>query len=168
MANDADREAANEFGFEPEFYKIPGLRLIEDVFGGFQRAVLGGKAYGGLGQTPVDDFFQAAEGTADNEENMLGVDGAGGFAAALVEIHHGLDLAGDVVRRASRDFGFFHEFQQIGLHAASADVTAGHVVGGGYFIDLVDINDPVLGAGDITFSKANEVANHIFDVAADV
>src|SRR5258708_26107644 len=153
MANDTERQAANKLRLEAEFYEVPGLGLIQNFLGGFQRAVLGSEAYGGLGQTPADDFFQSAKSAAHNEQNMLGVDGAGGFAAALVEIHHGLDLAGDVVRRASRDLGFFHEFQQIGLHAASADVTAGHVVGGGYFIDLVDINDPVLGAGDITFSK---------------
>src|SRR6266567_1279723 len=168
MANDPDREAANKFWLEAEFYEVPRLGLIQDFFRRFQRAVLGSETDGGLGQTPADDFFQSAESAANNEQNMLGVDGAGGFAAALVEIHHGLDLASDVVRRASRDFGFFHEFQQIGLHAASADVATGHVVGGGYFIDLVDIDDPILGAGHVTFGKANEIANHIFDVSPDV
>src|SRR5882762_7861218 len=109
MANDTNRQAANKFWLEAEFYEVPGLGLIQDFFGSFQRAVLGREADGGLGQTPADDFFQSTESAANNEQNMLGVDGAGGFATALVEIHHGLDLAGDVVRRASRDLGLFHQ-----------------------------------------------------------
>src|SRR5882672_692670 len=164
MANNPNRQAANKFRLKPEFYEVPGLGMIQDFLGRFQRVVLGGEAYGGLRQTPANDFFQPAESAANNEENMLGVDGVGRFAAALVEIHHGLDLAGDVVRRASGDLGLFHQLQEIGLHAASADVPARHVAGGGDFIDLVNIDDPVLSAGHITFGKANQIANHIFDV----
>ena len=47
----------------------------------------------------------------------LRVDGGGGFLAALGEIHHGLNLARDVVGRTGRHFGFLHQLEQVGLHA---------------------------------------------------
>ena len=136
--------------------------------GSFERAVLGAKADRGFAHALLDDLLQAAEGAADDEQDVLGVDGAGRFAAALGEIHHRLDLAGDVAGRAGRHLGFLHELEQVGLHAAPADVAARHTSGGGDLVNLVNVDDAVLGAGDVAIGQAQQVAHHVFDVAAHV
>ncbi len=69
---------------------------------------------------------------------------------------------------ARRDFGFLHQLEQVGLHAAAADVPARGVVGGGDLVDLVDVDDAVLGAGHVAVGQAQQVAHHVFDVAAHI
>ena len=97
MADHTHRQAANKLRLEPELNEIARLPVTQHLFGGVQRTILGPKADRGLAQPPLDDLFQPAEGATDNEQDVLRVDRARRFAAALVEIHHRLDLAGDVI-----------------------------------------------------------------------
>src|SRR6266699_6103099 len=113
MADNADGQSPNEFGLETELDKIARLNVLEDLL----IADLGlggcGKTDAGLAHPFADDLFQSAESAAHHEQNMLRVDNGGLLLAALSEIHHGLELARDVVRRAGRDFRFLHELEQV-------------------------------------------------------
>src|SRR5882672_9237797 len=109
MANHADGEASYEFWLESKIDKILGLGAVQDLLRRFQWALLGGEPYHGFPQPLADNFFQAAKRATDNEKDVLGVDGGRRFAAPLVEVHHGLNLARDVIGRSSWDFGLLHE-----------------------------------------------------------
>src|ERR1035438_3651498 len=97
MANHSHRQAADELRLEPELNEVARLPVAQHVLWGLQWALLGRKADRGLAQPPLDNLFQPAKRTADNEQDVLRVDRARRFPAALGEIHHRLDLARDVI-----------------------------------------------------------------------
>ena len=169
LANDADGQAADEFGIEAELDEIAGLGLFEG--GGLaagQGQAGGAEADGGGAEAALHQFFQAVKGAADDEEDVAGADGGGLVLAVSGEVHHGLDLAADVVGGAGGNLGFFQEFEQVGLDAAAADVAPVHVGGAGDFINFVNVDDAVLGFFDIAVGAAEEFADQVFDVGADV
>ena len=167
MTDDADGKAADEFRFETEVDEVAGLDVFESaVVFAFARA--GIETDGGFAHAPANDFFETVECAADNEEDVFRVDGVAAFFAAHLAFEHGLNLSGEVLLGAGGNFGFLHELEEVCLHAAAADVAGGVAGGTGDFIDFVDINDAVLGALDVTIGAADEFANEIFDIAADV
>src|SRR5579883_2774159 len=97
MANHAHRQASDKFGLEPKLDEIPGLSLAQDCFGLLFGPFLRREADGCVAQSPAHYLFQTLESAADNEQNMTGVDGGRRLAPALREIHHRLDLTGDIV-----------------------------------------------------------------------
>src|ERR1035441_2240615 len=97
MADHPYRQAPDELRLEPELNKVARLPVAQHIFGRLQRSLLGRKADRGLAQPPLDYLFQSAKRAADNEQYEFRVDRARRFPAALVEIHHGLDLARDVI-----------------------------------------------------------------------
>ena len=70
--------------------------------------------------------------------------------------------------RAHRDFGFLHEFQEIGLHSAPADIAPGKLAGRGDLVDFVNVNDAVLGALDIPIRASNQIPHQILDVTSHI
>src|SRR5947208_2588033 len=93
------------------------------VFSSAANSAMRRKADLRLAQPLADDLLQGGESATDDEEDVLGVDDRRLLArTALSQVQHGLELAGDVVRGARRHVGFLHEFEQVRLHAASADV----------------------------------------------
>src|ERR1017187_1027590 len=105
MADHTHRQAANKLRLEPELHEVALWPVAQHLFGGVQRTLLGPKADRGLAQPPLDDLFQPAKCTADDEQYVLRVDRARRFPASLVEIHHRLDLAGNVIRSEERRVG---------------------------------------------------------------
>src|SRR5579859_5683060 len=97
MTHHPHRQPADKLWLEAELDKILGLRVVEDIVNRLRRSFLCGKSDAGLAQTAANDFFQTVKCTADNEEDVLGINRGGRFSAALGEIHHGLNLAGDIV-----------------------------------------------------------------------
>src|SRR5687767_6268312 len=167
MTDDADGEATDEFRFETEVDEIAGLDVFESAVV-FAFASAGAETDGGFAHAAADDFFEAIESAADNEENVFCVDGVAAFFAAHLAFEHGLDLAGEVLLRARGDVGFLHELEEVSLDPASGDVARGVAAGASDFIDFVDVNDAVLGALDVAIGAADEFAHEIFDIAADV
>src|SRR5208282_4936610 len=99
---------------------------------------------------------------------MPGIDRARRFFAALAQVHHGLDLAADVVGRTGGHFGFLHQLEQVGLNAPAADIPAVDVGNGGDFINLINVNNAVLGALGIPIRPAQQLPDKVFNVPADV
>src|ERR1039458_8477608 len=97
MADDAHRQTPDELRLEPELNEVTRLPVAQHIFGLLQRSLLGRKTDRGLAQPPLDYLFQSAKRAADNEQYVLRVDRARRFPSALVEIHHRLDLARDVI-----------------------------------------------------------------------
>src|SRR5215472_12670448 len=97
MAHDPDRQPSDKLRLEAKLYEIGGLGMPENLLGCFQRPLFGSEANRRLPQALTDNFFQTAEGAAYNEQNVLGIDGRRGFAAALREIHHRLNLARKII-----------------------------------------------------------------------
>jgi len=60
-------------------------------------------------------FSRPPKRAAHDEKNVLRVDCGRGFLASLREIHHCLDLAGNIVRRTGRNFCLLHQLQEIRL-----------------------------------------------------
>src|SRR5437868_12892647 len=101
MTDHAHGQAADEFGFETEIHKVAGLDLFEsdlrlDLFS------FGGETDGGFAQAAANDFFEAVERAAHDEEDMFGIDGGGSFSAAHLHFEHRLDLASQIVLGSDR------------------------------------------------------------------
>src|ERR1035437_7264510 len=97
MADHAPRQATDKLRLEPELNEFAPLPQAQHLFARLQRSLLGRKADRGLAQPPLDYLLQPAKRAADNEQDVLRVDRARRFPAALGEIHHRLDLARDVI-----------------------------------------------------------------------
>ncbi len=167
FTDDTDGEAADEFSFEAEVDEVLGGDLLEEG------AVHGGvRGFGreadlrGLGAF-LDDFFEAGEGTADNEEDVAGVDVVFFFFPVL-HVHHGHHLATHVAGVAQGDFGLLHEFEEGGLDAAAGDVAPDHAAFGCEFIDFINVDDAVFGEGDVAIGFLDEFADEVIDISADV
>src|SRR6185369_14204273 len=122
MANHSRWQAPDEFRLETELDEIASLGVEQDFIGAIEGALPGGETNRGFAKAAADDLLQTTESAADNEEDMLRIDGRRCFAPALREIHHGLDLAGNIVGGTRGHFRFLHELQEVGLDAASAHV----------------------------------------------
>jgi len=81
----------------------------------------------------------------------------GFFFASLCEVHHRLDLAGNILGRTRRHLGLFHQFEQVGLHPATAHIAARHAGRSGNLVDFVNVDNAILRARDITVGKAYEL-----------
>ena len=114
----------------------------------------GGETNGSFAQPLLDNLLQSIKRAADDEQNVFRVDAGRRFFPALSHVHHGLNLAADIVGRASRHLRLFHQFEQIGLDAAAADIPARGIGSGGNLVNLVNVNDAILGALKVVFRPA--------------
>ena len=71
LADDADGQPADEFRLEPELDEIARLRLRPARLPARPPGGLGGEADGGVAQALLDDFLQAVERAADDEQNVF-------------------------------------------------------------------------------------------------
>ena len=107
LANDPDREAADEFRLESVLDEILRPDVLENfVVEHFDR--LGLEPDLALGETLRDLCLQALEGAADDKQNVTGADRFAFRFAAFLEFKSGLELALQIVRAPQRDLGFFH------------------------------------------------------------
>ena len=74
FADDAHRDAADEFGFEAKVDVVLGSDVLEELVVHLGDFALGGEADLRSGAALADDFFQSGKGTADDEEDVAGVD----------------------------------------------------------------------------------------------
>ncbi len=123
------------------------------------RVFAGIKADGAFAEAFGDDFIEMDKGSADDEEDILGVD-LDIFLVGVLAAAFGRDV-GD---------GAFDDFQQGLLHAFSGDIARDGDVAGRFadLIDLIDIDDAHLGAGDIVIGGLDEAQDDVFDVFADI
>src|SRR6266852_8665835 len=107
----------------------------------------------------LDDALQAVEGAAADEQDVGGVD--------LEELLVGVLAA--ALRRDVGD-GALQDLEQRLLHPFSRDVTGdGRVVRlARDLVDLVDVDDPALGAADVEVRGLDEPEQDILDVLAHV
>ena len=111
LANDPHRQAPNKLRLKTKLHKIAGLHR-------FQRPLFVGnipgcrrEADGRIPQPFANNFLQSAESAAHHEQNVPGVDDCGLLLSTpLGQVHHRLNLAGNIIGRASRDFSFLHQF----------------------------------------------------------
>src|ERR1019366_3632797 len=106
-----------------------------------------------------DNFFEAGEGAAANEQNIGRID----LQKFLLRV-----LA-SALRRHRRDSAF-HDFQECLL-----DALARHIAGDRWIVgfardlvDLVDVDDPALRPLDIIIGGLKKLQNDIFDILADI
>ena len=143
-------EAANEFGDEAKLDEVFGLDFGEEVVGllGVKGLPFGGvEADGALAEAFSDDFVEVDEGAPDDEEDVTGIDVdvllVGVFAASL--------------RRDVGD-GAFDDLEEGLLDALTGDVAGDGDVAGGFadLVDLVDVDDARLSAGDVVVGGLDE------------
>ena len=177
LAGDAHRQAADEFGLHAIVNDVPRLRQLQVIALLLERG--GGGAGGARGETDrarlqaaLDRGGQPVEGAADDEQNVPRVERARpGFAGAL-EIHHRLHLCGEVGLACEIDVGFLHQLEEIDLHSAPAYVptrrASGGRRGGCDLVDLIDVDDAVLGEFGVAVRRLDQVAHQVLDIASDV
>ena len=168
LAGDAHRQAPDELRLESVRDEILAGDLCEVVALGALGAAGGAEADGGALHAAFDLVGEFVERAADDEEDVPGVDLARTRRAAALHLHHRLHLAEQVGLAVEGDIGFLHELEQVDLHAAAGDIAAGEVLRGGDLVDLVDVDDAVLGQLDIAIGRLHEVAHEVLDIAADI
>src|SRR6266481_3449582 len=150
VENDADGEAADKLRFETELHEVLRLRAALKVRFAQRFGQVTAEANVCLAFAFADDLEHLAESAADDKEDVFGVDRlAFDLAATPLVFESGLQLRLDIRGRAERDFRFLHEFQEIGLYAATAHIASDDIGGCGNLIDLVEVNDPVAREGYI-------------------
>ena len=168
FAKNTHGQAPDELGLKSIVDEILGPRLTQQIFSG--RLVMHGgtESDGSLALAFLDDFLQPGKGSADDEQNVPRVHHLTS-GAALARIEHHLHLAADVVRRIKSHFRFLHEFEQRRLHATTTDIaTAAAFTTGGELVDLIEINNAVLGELDIAIRFCHQVTDEIIDIAPDI
>ena len=107
----------------------------------------------------ADDFLEAVEGTTTNEQDVGGID--------LNKVLVGM-LASAL--RGNRCHSAFDELEQGLLHALTRDITRNaRVVGlAGDLVDLVDIDDAVLGFLDFVIAVLQQLLNDVLDIFTDI
>ena len=107
----------------------------------------------------LDDFVEADEGAAADEQNLLGVD-LDVFLVRMLAAALRRDIAGAA----------FENFQQRLLHAFAGNVARdGDVVGlAADLVDLVDVNDADLGALHVVIGVLQQAQDDVLHVLADV
>ncbi len=123
------------------------------------RVFAGVKADGAFAEAFGDDFFEMDKGSADDEEDVLGVD-ADVFLIGVLAAAFGRDVGN----------GAFDDFEQGLLDPFAGDVAGDGDVAGRLadLIDLIDVDDPHLGAGDVVIGGLDEAEDDVFHVFADV
>src|SRR5258706_11333763 len=103
MTNDAHGQTSNELRLETELDEIASFSVMQHVFLADWRLERGGKADARIAQSFADDLVQATKGAADHEKDVLRVDGRRLLFAPVAHVHHGLELARNIIRRAGRN-----------------------------------------------------------------
>ncbi len=144
-------------------YQIGGCYLGQYVlgflFGRFSIFLFGAEANHLAAEAAFDDFFQAGEGSADNEENLGGID-----LYVLLFWVFTTALRGDV------GYGAFQKLQQGLLDTFAGNITGNTniLIGFTDFIDFIDINNTPLGSFNIKFGVLEESKNDILDILTNV
>ena len=127
--------------------------------GGRRRRALGTKTHGLLTHSVFDDFFQPHKGPTADKQDIRGV-------------HRGAFLVRVLAPALRRNVGHraFQNLQQRLLHSLARNIAGdGRVfVLLGNLVDLVDVNDALLGALNIAAGALQELQNDIFNVLAHV
>ena len=112
-----------------------------------------------LADAPLDDLLQAGEGAAADEQHVGRVD-----REELL-----LRVLAPALRRHVGDRAL-EDLEQRLLHALARDVARDRGVLGlaGDLVDLVDVDDAVLGALDVEVGGLDELEEDVLDVLADV
>src|SRR5216684_3866701 len=112
-----------------------------------------------LADAPSNDFLQADEGAAANEEDVRGIDGREFLMRMLAA----------TLRRHVRNRPFQNLEQRL-LHAFARHVARdrGVLVLASDLVDFVDVDDTGLGAAHIAFGRLQKFKNDVLDVLADV
>src|SRR6266853_673980 len=160
------RQATDKLGDQAELDQILGL-CFRDEFKvsqrGYARLCLRifshAEAQSLLADTPPDNFLQADEGAAANEEDVRGIDGREFLMRMLAT----------ALRRHVRDRAFQNLEQRL-LHAFARNVARdGRVlVLAPDLVNFVDINDARLSAAYVAFGRLQKFEDDILDVLADV
>ena len=117
------------------------------------------EADGAFAKAFGDDFFEVDECAAHNEEDILGVD---------------LDilLVGVLAAPFRRDVGDgpFDDFEEGLLNAFAGNVAGDRDVAVGFadLVDLIDVDDAVLGARDVVVGGLEEAEDDVFDIFPDI
>ena len=76
---------------------------------------VGLETYGFFVEATADDFIEPGEGSADDKEDIAGVDLLPFDLPRLLHLHDGFHLRCNIVRGFEVDIGFFHQFEQVAL-----------------------------------------------------
>ena len=127
--------------------------------GCFPSSVSGLEAEGLLADAAADDLLQADECAAADEEDVGRVDDGELLVRMLAAALRG--NVGD---------GAFEDLEQGLLHAFAGDVAGdgGVLVLAADLVDLVDVDDAGLGAGDVAVGGLEELEDDVLDILADV
>src|SRR5712664_533888 len=158
----SDGQAPDKFGDQAVTNEIAGLYLLEQ----FGVALLrrGGSSIGveterAAAGALLDNFFQADKGAAADKQNVGGIDRSK-FLVRMLTAALGRHV-GD---------GAFQNLEQRLLHAFAGDIAGdgGVLVFLGDFVDLVDIDDALLGLLNVAIRRLQQLQDNVFDVFADV
>ena len=158
-----DRQAADDFRDDAVLHEVFRTDLMDELIE-FRLVVLalhlGTEAdRGGFGQALADDFIDADKGTADDEQDVLGVD-FDGRRLGMLALAAGSEL----------DDVAFEHLQERLLDAFVARVGCDGVVGAGFtgnLIELVEVDDTVFGLLDVLVGGIVEVAHGDFYIGTD-
>ena len=159
-----DRQAADDFRDDAVLHEVFRADLMDELVVGRLLVLagdFGAEANGRIGflQAFGDDVFDADEGTADDEQDVLRVDLDG----------RGLRMFALAVGRELDDVAFEH-FEEGLLYAFMTRVGRDGVVGTGLsrnLVELIEVDDAVLGFLDVLVGSVIEVADGDFDIGAD-
>ncbi len=98
---------------------------------------------------------------------MLGVDVVSGFLP-LLKLHHRLDLARNVLLGPGGDIRFFHQLQEICLHPPTTDISPARRFPLSNLVDLINVDDPILGLADITIGPTNQLTHQVLNIATHI
>src|SRR5690606_33503620 len=156
-----DGETPDELRDQAELQEVVRFDVVEDL--GVVLVDVAGRGRGEAdlrgAQAAGDDVLQAVERAADDEEHVARVEGDEALLGVLPA----------ALRRDAGD-GPLEHLEEGLLHALAGDVARdARVVGlARDLVDLVDVDDPALGALDVVVRGLEEVAEDALDVLADV
>ena len=148
-------------GIRPELEHVLGLHLGEHLHGavGVRRLGVGAEAHGAPAEAVGDHLEQALEGAAADEQHVLRVD-----------LDH--RLLGVLAAALGRDVGHraLEDLQQGLLHALAGDIAAHRRRRrlAGDLVDLVEVDDPLLGAGHVVVGRLQQPHEDVLHVLAHV
>src|SRR5580692_2538103 len=157
-----DRQAADKFGNQAIADQIAGLYLLEQ-FGVAatrrRRRGVGVKTERMAASALFDNFLEADESASADKQDVRGVDRSKFLVRVLAA----------ALRRHVGD-GALQDFQQCLLDAFAAYVARDRrvLVLLGNLVDLVDIDDALLGFLDVAIGGLQQLENNVFNVFADV
>ena len=162
IEGDHDRQPADELGDEPVLEEILGLELAEQLgrlLGAALLQGLAGEADGPAAGAVLDDLLQTVESASADEEDVGRVD--------LDEV-----LVRMLAPALGRHVGHrpLEDLEQCLLNALAAHVARDRGVVGlaRNLVDLVDVDDPPLRAGDVEVGRLDEPEKDVLDILADV